>query len=1296
MLEGKIARRPQASRPLRYQAPLNPADCRPRNPRAFNSLVSSLQSVSQAVKSVFVAPAHTNQAVGKANHYPVIWDSGASISVSPARCDFVGPLHPAPLGLRLQGIARGLKVEAVGTVAWSFIDTTGTLRTIKVEALLVPKARVRLLSTGGVMNAYPDETLTIQKDRLYLSGAPATTRLPLRRPIEIHLSDSTKLPTSTGYSLIAPEKAFQALRAALTTVSRTNENLSAAEKELLRWHYRLGHLGAKRIQFLMRSGVLAHSEGARRLHTSACRISRPPMCTACQYGKQTRRAAPGTTTHHVRDHADALRKDDLHPGQRVSVDHFVCSTRGRLEHTFGKEATDQQYVGGAIFVDHATGFVIVVCQVHLNTHETLKSLQHATEVFRDCGIVPQSFLSDNGSSFTSRDFQAHLKQFRQVSSFAGVGAHHHNGIAELSIRTIMTIARTCMLHAAIHWPETADAQLWTFAVAYAVHLSNHMPSLSSGLSPHDLFTRTRWPHAKFHGCHVWGCPVYVLDKKIQDGNKLPRWQPRCSRHMFVGLSPKHASTVPLVLNLDTGAISPQFHVVFDDWFATVASSSDSLPPIDSPEWQQLFGDSTYQYFFDDDDPADSPSAASDSPPLDSAVRSAHDRLAPPTPLPVPPPVACPPPTAPTPTQPPLQREPPPPSHPVTAPEEQSTPPPPRPSSPAASPLQRETATQPRQDPTPATSPTPTSSHHAPPTPAVAPRRSTRTHAAPVRYGYDGTHHVDLAEAYHFAQIADTRRFFVPLEPFALASKTKNNDPDIFTYDEAMKSPQRDKWMQAARNEIDELIKQGTWEEVPISEATTRILPGTWTFKIKRTPDGEIKKYKARWCLRGDLQEKEGDYYSPVVSWSTVRLFLVLSLVLKWKTISIDFNNAFLHATLPYSIWAHLPRGFQSSKGPGHCLRLVKSLYGISEAPRLFFDHCRSAFLDLGFKQSAYDACLFYKPNMLAVLFVDDLGLAAKDPDDLDRLIDALRAKGFSLTEEGNFAEFLGIKFEELSPGELKLTQRGLTDKIIRVTGLQECKPNVVPATQLALGSDPDGPPMSESWNYLSVVGMLLYLACNSRPDIAFAVSQVARFSSNPKASHAKAIKTIVRYLAGTRHEGTIMRPAGGLSLDLYVDADFCSLHGVEDSRDPISAKSRTGYMIFLAGCPLLWKSQLQTHVSLSTLEAEYSALSYALKSLLPLKRMLLELVAALDVDLTAEASVRARVFEDNQGALLLAQNHRITNRTQYFLVKWHWFWQHQSEFVFIKVESAHQRADYMTKGLNREAFEHNRLLSQGW
>jgi len=176
----------------------------------------------------------------------------------------------------------------------------------------------------------------------------------------------------------------------------------------------------------------------------------------------------------------------------------------------------------------------------------------------------------------------------------------------------------------------------------------------------------------------------------------------------------------------------------------------------------------------------------------------------------------------------------------------------------------------------------------------------------------------------------------------------------------------------------------------------------------------------------------------------------------------------------------------------------------------------------------------------------------------------------------------------------------------------------------------------------------------------------------------------------------ILHPTGQLDLDLYVDADFCGLFTHEDHSLSDSARSRTGYVILLSGFPLIWKSQLQSSIACSTLEAEYTALSYSLKALLPIKRLLLEAVDRLDLPPSVRTSVRARAFEDNQGAYYLATNNRITNRTRYFLNKWHWFWAHKDEFEMHKVDTHRQKADYFTKALPRELFENNRLLVQGW
>ena len=178
--------------------------------------------------------------------------------------------------------------------------------------------------------------------------------------------------------------------------------------------------------------------------------------------------------------------------------------------------------------------------------------------------MPQEYISYNGSAFTSSQYTAHLCDFKQIHCFAGVGAHHHNGVAERSIQSIMSITRTMMLHTAIHWPEMADSSLWPMAVQHATYLHNNMPNPTTGLSPNDLFTRMQFDANKFHDLHVWGCLVYVLDKKISDRNKLLRWTPHSHHGVYMGMSPLHSSSVPLVLNPSTGSITPQFHVVFDD------------------------------------------------------------------------------------------------------------------------------------------------------------------------------------------------------------------------------------------------------------------------------------------------------------------------------------------------------------------------------------------------------------------------------------------------------------------------------------------------------------------------------------------------------------------------------------------------------------------------------------------------------------------------------------------------------------------------------------------------------------
>ena len=1219
------------------------------------------------------------------------------------------------------------------------------------------------MSLIQLARAYPNEQVVATADNLTLSGCsdsqteaieipicsdthlPFGTAIRKRKPCSTSLvaaNDTTPLQVNARRSKKEPDLK---LTPSSSLTEGANFNLSEPEKELLRWHYRLGHVSIRRVQWLFQQGLLSHTERTRRLHAAAAKLITGPMCTACQYAKQRRKTSPGTVKRNVPSEEGALKSERLFPGQQVSVDHFVSNPKGRLLTTYGKEADSQRYCGGCIFVDHATSFVHIELQTHLNSHETLKAKKSFEALCAANGVVVQEYLSDNGTAFLNADYTKHLEQFHQTARHAGVGAHHSNGIAERSISTVMSIARAMMHHSAIHWPDVVDVHLWPLAVTHAERLLNTIPREDSGQSAQELFSRVIMPRSKLHEFHVWGCPCYVLHHALSNGKKLPRWKPRSGRHQYMGASNDHSSSIPLVLSLDTGKITPQYHVMFDNWFQTVSATDAAQPNFDHDDWYNTFGSTDLQYI-PDGAALNGPSEGAQDTTLERELTIKREDMArvreaaiPPQPLDN---VQLPP----VPNQGPSPKREPTVSYDPPAPRE--------PAVPTGTSPQREEGQNKMDQPGSVHAKTQHSEsaktgwfdvEEAPPRPErkpawfdveEAPPRPERTISNPhypirtrSQTAKEGTMLVretnpktfsaflERADSMSHTQVCTSLKQIEPghpvLDPLmafwcrladanlsAVYKSKAKSDPDTLNWDQAMTSPYREEFLKAADEEIAALEKQGTWIEDLIDNAQRKVVPSQWVFRIKRTPDGEVKKFKARLVLRGDLQEYDGETFSPVASWATVRSFLVISAVMKRVTCTIDFSNAFVQSPLPEDepVWMHTPRGYRSTNGTGRCLQLKKSLYGHAVAPLLWYKYISKYFKKLGLKQSEFDPCLWYKKDLMLVQYVDDMGLSAPNQDVIDQFVTDLRKEGLVLTQDESFSEFLGIKFEELKDGSINMTQKGLINKILTAAKMTDCNPNATPAAQNPLGKNEDDQPMQEVWSYRGIVGMLLYLSTNTRPDIAYAVSQVARFSAEPKKSHATAVKTILRYLKKTSDKGTQVKPTKHLHLDLYVDADFAGLFKFENDRDPNSVRSRTGYVISLSNWPLLWKSQLQTHLSQSTLEAEYSALSYSLKTFLPLKRLIEEMVKEIEHTPLEDATVRATVFEDNQGAFYLATNHRITNRTKYFLTKWHWFWQQYDDgnFKIEKCPTDEQRADFLTKALPREKFEANRLAVLGW
>jgi hypothetical protein len=267
--------------------------------------------------------------------------------------------------------------------------------------------------------------------------------------------------------------------------------------------------------------------------------------------------------------------------------------------------------------------------------------------------------------------------------------------------------------------------------------------------------------------------------------------------------------------------------------------------------------------------------------------------------------------------------------------------------------------------------------------------------------------------------------------------------------------------------------------------------------------------------------------------------------------------------------------------------------------------------------------------------VDDGIFVAEDQEMIAKVLNDLKFQQLDFDEMGSLMDYLGVHVgESTTPGTIELTQPDLTKRIIEVLGLANANSISTPAEK-AIGLCRDEEPALGNFNYRSVVGMAMFLCNNTRLDCAMAVHQCARFSSNPKRSHETALKRIGRYLIGTTNRGLIIRPTKNLKIDCYVDADFAGLFNMEDADNPTSVRSRTGFILTLGEVPILWKSKLQPQIALSTMEAEYIALSTALRSLLPVKAVLKTVTSALNI-MIPEASTLSTVWEDNHAAEVLA------------------------------------------------------------
>jgi hypothetical protein len=539
--------------------------------------------------------------------------------------------------------------------------------------------------------------------------------------------------------------------------------------------------------------------------------------------------------------------------------------------------------------------------------------------------------------------------------------------------------------------------------------------------------------------------------------------------------------------------------------------------------------------------------------------------------------------------------------------------------------------------------------------------------------------------------------------------------------EALKAHDAEQFKQAMVDEIKAHEERGHWELMPREDLPpdTPVLPAVWAMKRKRrVATNEVYKHKARLNFGGHKQEKFVNFwqtYSPVVGWITIRFFLILALINGWHTRQYDFVLAYPHADVEVPLYMDIPRGFKvpgKGRNKDYCLRVKKNLYGQKQAGRIWNLFVDKGLKAAGFEPSDIDPCLYFRGSTILMIYVDDCLVIDPKEDNIKKAFEDIKSQGFDMTDEGNLKDYLGVDVDRRDNGTIHLSQPKLMTRILSTIGFKTLGKNPTkPKDNPALIGNTllrslDQPKHDKPWSYPSIIGMLNFLERSTRPELAFATHQAARFSADPREPHTTAVQHICRYLCATCDKGLILKPEPNKRFEVYADA---ALGGAWDSQfaedDPDTARSRMGYVIRYAGCPIFWSSRLIPEICLSTTEAEYCALSEAMRQVIPMLDIQRECVERGILQETSTPEVFCTAFEDNSGALEMARVPKMRPRTKHINLKYHFFRsrvvqdgeQDIDGKVHVKpIGTAAQLADLFTKAVSQDLFLKFRKAILGW
>ena len=513
-------------------------------------------------------------------------------------------------------------------------------------------------------------------------------------------------------------------------------------------------------------------------------------------------------------------------------------------------------------------------------------------------------------------------------------------------------------------------------------------------------------------------------------------------------------------------------------------------------------------------------------------------------------------------------------------------------------------------------------------------------------------------------------------------------PTPLTREEALASKYAAEWLVAEDAELRSIEKRAVVEGEVLIPKGVKPIKSRFVYKWKDADKPEPKA-KVRWVAKGYSQTAGLDYgetFAPTGKNVLFRVLMLLVLTFGMKCQQIDVNTAFLYADIEKPVYMDGPPGYECK--PGYCLKIQKCIYGLKQSPRDWHRLLRTFILGLGFTQSKLDSCIFFDNSVYGsprfiLIYVDDILIMAMTSEETTKLKRRFLAR-FECKDLGEIKRFLGMNVAIHAGDHIRLDQthyaKAFSAKFAYLYAMfSSSRSTPLPydtsdrlADESAL--EPDSP-FYDWWvnfPYLAVIGSVLYLAINTRPDIIFHVCMLARYSKNKTPQACYLVAHLLSYIAGTVEFGLTYRFSDlidvlNLISEAYSDADFAG--------DRKTRRSTAGYIVFAANAPIAWYSKLMSTVAASTMESEYMAAFHCAQEVVFIRNFLSE------IGLPQTKPTRFRM--DAQAAIDAIRNPVFHARTKHIAVKFRWiqaFVQENDKVLDIShVATSGMIADLLTK-----------------